>query len=633
MNRCWYLWVGAALVFVLQLGLAGVSLGAPQVLPIDVTTTSVQGQFLLDGSPYPTDDVATSTYETAVFDLASEAGQPIPLGDNDAMAYGPLPIIFGDYTPIFTGLGSDSGLAPVVGPTPLAGPVAITSPTILDIDVPAIFVTFELTLDGVPFPHTGSDPFEEEAYYALRHVSTGNEIPLGSSVDAPLSARIVPGTYDVIYRHSTGNPIGLPKNENAVVAHDLVLSTSETVIIDAPTVELPISFLLNGAPFPTPFPAGDGRLDLRNFETGDRVSYGSTSEGPTSRTIIKGTYDATWTRTGNSYLVPVNGVAVVEEGLDIQTPAPRVVDVQAVTITPTPLLDGALFPVSNEDRGSIWLVNGLGDVINLGTTQVPSTGEFIVAGTYDAWYGVIQSTGTAPINPSARIASGLVLTTDQTLPLDVPTADVALTYTLDGGPLPVDQSEPLIYRRCSFTLIGEGEGNTIDLGQNVDPPIDWLRVVAGSYDVVYDWQTGDLLPTNTGHRVIENAALSAAVSLPVALLSEEVSPSFLLDGLPFPTDPFGHGPEHGHVYLTQPSGGEVSLGASDEVAPETVLAIEGPYDVEWEWTQGTTVPRNPRQRVGPKVFVPEPAVSPSLVIGSVFVWLLFRHRRGRRSAG
>lgn len=622
----------AALAFVLHLGLAQASRAAPQLLPIDVTSTTIVGSFLLEGAPYPTGHVGMGQYETAIFDLGTEAGLRVPLGVGADMSYGPLSIIVGDYTPIFEGVQSSSGQAPEIGPTPLAGPVSIPAPMTLDIDVPAIDVEFEVTLNGGSFPPAGSLPFEDKGYFHLRHKSTGHEIFLGSTQDGTLSARILPGTYEVVYRYSPGNSTGVPQNENAVVADDLLLSSDQTVFVDVPAVEVDISFRLNGSPFPTPNPAGDGRLELRNFESGDSVPYGLTSAGLATRVVIHGTYDATWTRTGSTLLVPQNTTAVVAEGLDIQTAAPLLVDVQAVTITPDLQLDGAPFPISNDDRGEIWLVDAHGNEVALGVTEdLPSGGVFIVAGTYDAWYRAFRSTGTAPINPNARIASGLALLSDQTLPLDVATADVVLTYTLDGGPVPIDDQNPFAFQRCRFALIGEGATNSIDLGENVDPPLDSLRVVAGIYDVEYEWIAGDKLPVNTNQRVVESVVLSAAAVLPVDILSEAVTPSFFLDGIPFPTDPMGNGPEHGHFYLNPPSGETVSLGPSDLETPLTFLLIEGDYDVEYEWSRGTFVPRNPRRHVG-AVMVPEPGTAPSLAIGAICLWAMRRHRAGRGPA-
>ncbi len=161
----------------------------------------------------------------------------------------------------------------------------------------------------------------------------------------------------------------------------------------------------------------------------------------------------------------MNGSAVVEEDLDIQDPTPRIVDLQTVTITPSFLLNGVPFPISSLDRGSIVLVDSLGGQISLGTTQFPASGVLIAAGEYDAYFRSIWSTGTAPINPNAQIASGTSLVVDQTLALDVPTADIFITYTLDGAPFPTDPSE-----RAHLTLVGETPGDSIPLGETDDPP-------------------------------------------------------------------------------------------------------------------------------------------------------------------
>ncbi len=606
----------------LAAGFLDLGIASGQTLSIDVTSATVQGSYLLNGAPYP-----TQTGEFAYFDLGSDSGDDLRLGDNKDETYGPLVVVAGDYTPIFEGVSGSWGETPVIGPTPLGAPVSITSITNLDIDVPAIDVTFEFTLNGWFFPGPpGAGQPDEEGDFYLRHDATGHEIYLGSSQAGPLSARILAGTYDVVYRHWVGTT-EVPANENAVVADDVVLLTDQTYAVDVQTVEVPFSFLLNGSAWPTSVdpPAGTGRVHLRNFETGDSVDYGLTRDGPASRIVIAGTYDATWTQYGGSYLVPVNDSAVVAEDLDIQTAAPRVLDVEAVTITPLPLLDGVAFPMSEDDDARILLVDARGnEVVVVPDTDRTPIDAFIIEGTYDAWYEVRSSTGVAPVNPSARIATSISLTTDQTLPLDVPTADVALSYALDGGPIPTEPYQ----QRCHFTLVGEGNGNSIDLGSNADPPLGSLRIVAGSYDVVYDWWGGHLLPVNTDHRVVEDAALAGTSLLRVDVLSESVTPDFTLDAVPFPTDPLGLGPEYGRFYLAQPGGGRLHLGSSSQIDPDSVLVIEGIYDVEYEWRSGTSVPVNSRQKVGVTT-VPEPETMRSLATGAVLLWLLARPRTSR----
>jgi len=111
-----------------------------------------------------------------------------------------------------------------------------------------------------------------------------------------------------------------------------------------------------------------------------------------------------------------------------------------------------------------------------------------------------------------------------------------------------------------------------------------------------------------------------SISMSIRLKLQDLSRSG-----PFPTDPTGHGAEHGHFYLTQASGSELSLGASDEITPASALAIEANHDIEYEWSAATSVPRNPRHKVG-SVMVPEPHFSLSIVAGALSLWVLARRR-------
>ncbi len=149
--------------------------------------------------------------------------------------------------------------------------------------------------------------------------------------------------------------------------------------------------------------------------------------------------------------------------------------------------------------------------------------------------------------------------------------------------------------------------------------------MSGLYDVEYDWSQGTSLPVNVDHRFIEAAPLLATQFFAIDVQTQTIVPTFTLDGVPFPIDLVGHGPEHGHFFLFEPAGGSIPVGPSDAESPPSVLLIRGDYEVGYEWGAGTTMPINPKHVVTTAT-VPEPQTALSLVVGALFVRILVSRR-------
>jgi len=174
----------------------------------------------------------------------------------------------------------------------------------------------------------------------------------------------------------------------------------------------------------------------------------------------------------------------------------------------------------------------------------------------------------------------------QGLVIDVASAVVTPQYKLNGGPFP--QSE---YNDGNFLLRGVTESSDLPLlGSSHFFSPDPVRIVQGTYDVLYQHETGDSVPQNVGNLVQTPEVISGDRALVTDVTAWSVTPSFTLNAGAFPQTEY----DDARFYLQPSTGGErIFLGNSHSEFPDTVIVMEGTYDVIYELeTEGATVPRN-----------------------------------------
>ena len=576
---------------------AAQSVGLAHLLTVDVESVEASGDILVDGVPAP-----ASAAEAALVELASAIGPAIAVGATNAQSWGPTRLIPGEYRPIYSFFFS-SGALPINQQTPVA-PVVQVGATPVDIDIETVDVVFDFRLNGGGFPAT------DLADFLLRHRESGAEFPIGTSAQSPIAARVVPGRYDVIYAHRSGALV--PRNSHAVVLEDVLLAVSKPLVVDVVAFPHILEALHNGAPF-LPSPLETGEIELRNFETGDRVSFGPTHAPESQQMILPGTYDVTYSRILGGTASPANDEVVVAEGLVLAPPPiPNVisfasVDVPTVQVDRDVTLDGAPFVQSTSERARIILIGAQGEEIDLGPTNEASPTRRVVPGVYDVHIRRMNGVTFSPANTNARIAKGVVIDSDMTVAVDVHSVVLDLALTVDGQPFPDSTAE-----YAEIRLVGETPGDVIEWGRT-DDPLSPRRVVAGRYDFVYDYVRGDtIIPRNEGTLLVEGEHYAVDTTIAVDVDRQAVVPTFLLDGAPFPTDPA----DSARIVMRDALGGEVDLGTTDDPDPPSVFVIPGAYGVDYQWEAGLGVPRNPLRRVA-YTSVPEPGFGVGVAAASL----------------
>jgi hypothetical protein len=583
-------------------------------LTVDVPAVSAQGDLLLNGLP-----TSPGAGDLAAVGLVSLEGGEFTVGLTNAQAWGPIWVIPGSYRPTYQFFFASDDL-PINPAEVLGGPLVVDGFGDEDIDIPSVEISFEFRQNGIAFPAAVG----EVANFLLRNAASGEEFIVASASAGTTVVSIVPGPYDVIYAYVSGTQIA--QNTHAVVLQGADLSFPQTVIVDVPVFSHTVFATLNALPFPAS-PLERGEIHLRNFDSGDAVSFGLTNAGSGPRRIIPGTYDATYSRVAGGTVAPLNANAVVAEGLVISPPPTpgqlslTQIDVHSFAVTLDATLDGNPFVASPLETGNIVLTTDRGDEANLGPTHVsPSATYQVVGGRYDVYYRNQAGATAVPANPNAKITERVRISVDQTLSIDITSIVLDFEFRLNGLPFPMS-----ILERGDFTLVGSSVGDVISIGStHVAPPA--RRVVAGRYDLIYEWKAGSVsAPRNVGHHVLHAANLVTDQTVLADLPTSSIVPTFELNSVAFPIDPG----QRGRIVLRDFDGGIVDLGRTDVAVPATVVAVDGYYAIDYQWEAGVDVPRNAREPVG-TVVVPEPGGGTGLILG--LLWLMVVDRLSPRAS-
>lgn len=364
--------------------------------PIDIGVTTVTGDFLLDGVPAP-----ASVYERGRIALRDvTTGAEIELGQTSDGSFS-IPVVPGTYEVVYGHLAGQlvprnaaARLQPLL--VPAGGTFAH------DVDVPTTLLSGALTVGGLPAP---ADP-ANRGELRLRSVDGDDQVVLGSTGEGSYSVRVVDGSYEVFYAQQTSTG-DVPANTNARIGKDTyTLPTDAIGDIDVPVVTLSGVVTLDGAPPPTS-EYDDGRIYLRNAETGDSVLLGNTRLGSIAATVIPGDYEVFYVVEAAGAVVPQNSGAKLGDVSVPEQIAPFALplDIPVATLTGEITVDGGPPPFGDTDRANLVLEDTqTGDTVFLGEVSAGAFAVPLTSGTYVVWYESIQSTGLLPGNVHAGVA-------------------------------------------------------------------------------------------------------------------------------------------------------------------------------------------------------------------------------------
>jgi hypothetical protein len=359
--------------------------GTEDLLHVDVPSGPLSGQFLVEGEPPP-----ASEYEDARIELASETGGTVALGNTHDQSYS-IVVVPDTYEVVYR---HESGThLPLNRRAPL-GDIDTGSVTQADIDVPRIHLDGSLTIGGGTPP---ASEFDDGVLWLS--TSAGDEVALGNTHDLGYSVALVPGTYDVYYAQESGGG-GVPQNKGARLQAGVAIPASTTLDLDVDAVAISGAFTISGAAPPASAYA-NGRVWLRDRDTGDAILLGLTHEQGYAALVVPGEYDLVYSEETGGDGVPANQSAALGTVV-VAAPMSLDVEIPAVTISGVSTLHGDPTPDTPSDGGQLYLRTAAGDAVYLGTTWAGTHGANVVAGTYGVHYRASGSV-TMPSNSNGRV--------------------------------------------------------------------------------------------------------------------------------------------------------------------------------------------------------------------------------------
>ena len=542
-------------------------------LDIDVPAVTVTGAITINGQPLP----GTVDYGNLVLQVAPDVvGDSASLGNSNDLTY-TARVIPGVYD-LYYRMLVPGPVAPQNRHQKLRSGVVIpagAAPVTLDIDVPAVPVSGTFKVNGAAAAPLAPDP----TTVVLRNAD-GYDVLLGYLGDGSFSTKAIPGTYDLFM----GDRVRLRTG--------VVVATSGTTVldIDVPSVVVKGAFTFNGA---TVTATNDhGRLWLRNAWGGE-VPLGFTYAASYSTHVAPGTYDLFYSGITLGGVAPQNDGILLRPGLALTAATNTVdIDVPSVGVSGTLTVNGAI-DMGKGDDVVLRLRGPTGERVALGHTNAGAYQARVIPGVYD----VVVDSGTtfvsAPSSHDTVLRTGVSITKDTTLDIDVPSVQVTGKFTIAGVPAPpVDFGSD--YGGVSLRA---DDGAGLYLGVTYLAPYK-VFALGGTFDVYYATQffAKGIVPRNQNAKVRTGVVLPSPPAAPVTLDID--IPSRLVAGaITVAGAPLTNAADAGRLELRAP-GDKALLGATD-AATFSAQIVPGTYDIVYVGTSpGASAPRNQAARLG-----------------------------------
>jgi hypothetical protein len=359
------------------------------------------------------------------------------------------------------------------------------TPMLLDVDVATVLLSGPITIASQTPPATAY----ENGRLRLVGGEGKDDVVLGETREGEFSARVVPGTYDVIYERIAGSTM-VPANTRATLS-TIYAKTDGPMPIDVPVVALAGAFTINDAPPPAD-PEDDGLVTLRTAG-GDAVVLGNTHDGGYTRMVVPGYYDVYYGQDQSSGGVPSNTNARVLVGLDASVDQDQLnIDIGKVTVSGSIMVDGMTPPNSDYDDGHIYLRDiETGDSALLASTRAGSFTASVVPSLYEVVYVVETPGPELPINAASVLAT-IDTASQQQFDVNVDVVALAGAVTIAGATPPQTSLESAL-----LALRDARTGDELLLGSTASGSFA-QPVTPGDYLVFYRvQQSSGEVPLNT----------------------------------------------------------------------------------------------------------------------------------------
>jgi len=320
----------------------GLALTTSGVLDLDIPAVAVSGAITVNGAALPASPAGKLT-----FALTGGSQTQLVLAPSYTAT-----LLRGTYTVGFAGATPCTGVLPCnAGPIKTA--VSLASNGVLDVDIPAVKVTGQVTLNGAALPAPAGNQLAFEL--------TGGK-PATIALASSYSATLLSGSYDVTFRNAGAACAGpLPCNSGPIKTGASLTSTG-VLDLDIKAVKVSGKVTVNGSALPA---SPRGSLTFA-------IGHGGAATlaiAPTYATVVlAGTYtvgfgDSDSTCTGP---LPCNS-GPLTEGVMLASDGVLDLDIHAVTVSGAVELAGAALPDMPTTRGDV------GFSLNGGSTALSTT--------------------------------------------------------------------------------------------------------------------------------------------------------------------------------------------------------------------------------------------------------------------
>lgn len=242
---------------------------------IDLRTAVISGEFTVQGEAPPENDS-----DDGIVVLRDAGGGRVFLGNTQTGSYSRR-VLVGEYDIIYA--QETASLTMPVNTQARIGSIAVPRQKAFDIEIPVVELVGNMTIDGEAAPDS---PYDDGRLF-LRNPVTGDSVLLGNTREGTYAARVIPGTYNVVYSNEFSDTV-LPVNQGAILFEDLAVDRGATIDIDVSVATLMGSVGIQGAQVSPN--EGTGQLFLRDVATDDVVFLGDTNAMEFTKPLASGTY-------------------------------------------------------------------------------------------------------------------------------------------------------------------------------------------------------------------------------------------------------------------------------------------------------------------------------------------------------
>ena len=356
-------------------------------------------------------------------------------------------------------------------------------------------------------------------------------------------------------------------NKAARIQTGIVVGTSPVSLkADVTATKVSVALTAAGAPVA---PSSDFAIDL-SLRTAGGDSVALTADTPTSNSfsapVVPGTYDLYYGAPNANARAPQS--AMVKSGIVVgTTPLSLAVDVPGTPVS----IKATINDLPLASTMGLYLQNAAGVTFGLRNN---GTSTPVIPGTYDLYFNQGSRLGSAPMNQTTRIKTGIVVAgAPVNLDMEIPVATLSGKITLNGATL----SDPKMSDGDLF--LADETGGSVRLTRVTAGTYSTL-VIAGTYDLYFKVTKDNLgVPANS-YGLVKKGIVVGVSSTPVTLDLDipfvAVASTATVNGAPIPSTSNDRGiiefyGDHGDVALVVP--------VSSSTAVLSVPVIPGVYEL------------------------------------------------------